>query len=203
MKKILFSILMLIAIALTACTSQSTGTPTESTSNDPPIANQLAVGTLKLEGTEQAITVAQAEELVVYWQVYQEISQSETAAQAEIDGLMAQIQETMTTEQMQAITDMQITQQDIFTSMQGVAAVSNSSDDTTVSLPSSGSMPSGGPPTDGGGAPPDGGGEMPADMSGAAPASATEQSQSSQAAAVVPSALVAAVIQSLQQIIAA
>jgi len=211
MKKLFFSILMIFTMALTACSSSSTGTPAVSTNTDMPIETQLAVGTLKLTGTDHDITVDQAKELVMYWEVYKELSQSETAAQAEIDGLIAQIQEMMTTDQMQAIMDMNITQQDVFASMQGVAVASNNSSNTTVSLPSGsssgGSMPAGGPPADGGGAPPDGG--MPADMSGAASASGTGQSQSTGASsgsavtAGVPSALVEAVIQSLQQKIAA
>lgn len=202
MKKFFFSLLMIFTIALTACSSQSTGTPVSSNNSDLPIETELAVGTLKLDGTDQDISFEQAEELVIYWQVYKELSQSETAAQAEIDGLVAQIQEAMTDDQMQAITDMNITQQDVFTSMQGVTVASSSASNSTVSLLSSsssgGSMPAGGPPADGG---------MPADMGGAAPAPSTDQSQSVQAAPSistgVPSALVEAVIQSLQQKIAA
>ena len=142
----------------------------------------------------------------MYWQVYKEISQSETAAQAEIDGLVAQIQETMTDDQMQAIADMDITEQDVFASMQGVNVVSSNASDSTVSVPSNGGMPAGGPPADGG-TPSDGG--MPAEMGGAAPASSTDQSQSAPAGsglaatAGVPSALVEAVIQSLQHKITA
>jgi len=211
MKRLFFSIVMVLAIALTACSSSSTSTPIVSTSNNLPIETQLAVGTLKLDGTDHDISVDQAEELIMYWQVYREISQSETSAQAEIDGLIAQIRETMTDDQMQAITDMNITQQDVFASMQGTNVVSSRSSDSTVSVPSSsasgGGMPSGGPPADGGGAPPDG--EMRADMDGAVSASGTDQTQSTDTASGlagttgVPSALVEAVIQSLQQKIAA
>ena len=206
MKKILFSILMIFAIALTACSTSFTGTAVGSTSAELPIESQLAVGTLKLAETEQDITVEQAQELVVLWQVYKEISQSETAAQAEVDGLIAQIQETMTTEQMQAITDMQITQQDVLASMQGVAVVSSSSSDNTISVQSAGGMPAGGVPSDGG-APPEG--AMPADLGGAALAESVDQAPDAQAAsgfediAGVPSSLTEAVIQALQQKIAA
>lgn len=208
MKKLLFSALIIFAIALTACSSRSAGTPISSTSNDLPIETQLAVGTLKLDGTDQDVSVEQAEQLVIYWQVYKELSQSEMAAQAEIDGLITQIQETMTGDQMQAISDMAITQQDVFTSMQGITVTSSSSRDSTGSLPagsaSSGDMPAGGFPADGG-APPDGG--MPSDMGSASSASSADQSQSTQTApnvsTGVPSALVEAVIQSLQQKIAA
>ena len=206
MKKLFFFTLIVIAMALTACSSLSTGTPVSTNSTRLPMETQLAVGTLKLVGTDQDVSVEQARDLVVYWEVYKELSQSETAAQSEIDGLTAQIQETMTDDQMQAITEMNITQQDVFASMQGVTAASSNSSNTAVNVPSGstsgGGMPAGGPPADGG-VPPDGGG-MPADMGGEA-ASGASQNQSTQAGssstvtAEVPSALVEAVIQSLQQ----
>lgn len=203
MKKLLFSIFIVLTIILTACSSSSTGTPMSSSSTDTPTEAQLAVGTLKLAETDQDISVEQAEELVVYWQVYRELLQSETAAQAEIDGLIAQIEETMTDDQIEAIGNMNITQQDVFTSMQGVAIVSSNANDSSVSIPSG---LAGGPPADGG-VPPEGG-EMPADMGGAAPAASTDQSQSAGAdaglagSAGIPSALVQAVIEALQQKIA-
>ena len=81
MKHIVLSILMIVGLLLTVCSSLSTGTPVGSTNNDLPIEAQLAVGTLKLDGTDRDVTVEQAQELVVLWQVYKEISQSETAAQ--------------------------------------------------------------------------------------------------------------------------
>ena len=202
MKKVYF-LLVLLVLILSACGSSSTNTPVSSTSSDMPSETQLAVGTLKLAGTEQDITSEQAQELVVLWQVYRELGESDTAAQAEVDGLIVQIQDTMTTEQMEAITEMQITQQDVFTAMQGVAVASNDTAGDTVSLPSSGGMPAGASPADGG-APPDGG--MSPDMSGAVPASSVDASQSVQAGTQsitdVPTALVEAVIQSLQQKIA-
>ena len=210
MKKFIFSSVAMLAITLAACTTSTAGTPTGSTSDDLPTETQLAVGTLKLAGTDQDVTADQAKELVVYWEVYKDLSQSETAAQAELDGLTAQIQETMTDVQMKAITDMNITQQDVLTSMQGVALVASNSSDSTVSLPSGsasgGGMPAGGPAD--GGVPPDGGG-MPAEMGGAAQVSGIGQSQNTQASsgstviAEVPAALVEAVIQALQQKIAA
>ncbi len=206
MKKILFSILMVFAIVLTACSSLSTGTPTGSTSDGLPIETQIAVGTLELSGTDQDVTAEQAQELLILWQTYQQLSQSDTAAQVEVAGLVAQIQETMTTDQMQAITDMQITQQDVMASMQGVTIAASSSSESTVSVPSGASSGAGGPPADGG-APPDGG--MPMEMGGEAPAASADQSQSVQTGSSVqsltqvPSALVEAVIQSLQQKVAA
>jgi hypothetical protein len=210
MKYITFSILMIAGLLLAACSSPLTGTPAGSTRDEIPIETQLAVGTLKLAGTDQDVTAKQAEQLLILWQTYKQLGESDTAAQAEVDGLVAQIQETMTTEQMQAITDMQVTQQDIVTATQGVTVASSSSNGSSVSIQSGstsgGGMPVGGPPADAGGAPADGG--MPMDMGSGAPAS-TGQAQSAQARSgpqsltKVPSALVEAVIQSLEQKIAA
>ncbi len=205
MKYITLSILMIAGFLLAACTSPLTGTPNRSSSNELPTETQIAVGTLKLAGTDQDVTAQQAEQLLILWQTYKQLSQSDTAAQAEVDGLVAQIQETMTAEQMTAITNMHITQQDVFTSMQGATVTaSNSTKGSTISLPSSssngGSMPAGGP----GGAPSDGGG-MPMEMGGGASGSGTGQTQNAQTSSgsrnltKVPSVLVEAVIQSLQQ----
>jgi hypothetical protein len=206
MKRTTLSILIIVGFLLAACSSFS-GTSTGSTNNDLPIETQLAVGTLKLAGTEQDVTAEQAEQLTILWQTYQQLSQSDTAAQAEVDGLIAQIQETMTTEQMQSITAMQITQQDVAASMQGVTTVvSSSSDSAKTDTSSGGDMPAGGPPSDGGGAPMDGG--MPSEMGGEASVSGTGQTQSAQASGSqsltkVPSMLVEAVIAALQQKVAA
>ncbi len=197
--------MMIAGLLLAACTSSLPRTTSKSTSNELPTETRIAVGTLKLAGTDQDVTAQQAEQLLILWQTYKQLSQSDTAAQAEVDGLVAQIQETMTAGQMTAITDMHITQQDVFTSMQGVTVTtSNSTKGSTISVPSGsasgGGMPAGGP----GGAPPDGGG-MPMDMGSGTSGSGTGQTQNAQTSSgsqnltKVPSALVEAVIQSLQQ----
>jgi hypothetical protein len=199
MKKLLFALLIVLTVLLSACSTAATGTATNSTDNDLPIVTQLAVGTLELAESGPDVTAEQAEELVLYWQVYKELGQSETAAQAEKDGLVAQIQETMTDAQIQAITDMALTQHDVFTALQGVAMVSSSSGDSTVSAPSGGDIPAGGPFAGDGSAPLEGGIAM--EVSGAAPA--MDQAQSSQpvtgltAATAVPSTLIDAVLESL------
>jgi hypothetical protein len=204
MKKYLPSILLVFAIALTACSASADNTQAD---NGTLSETQLALGSLKLDETEYAITAEQANELLPMWQVYDELINSDTAAQAEIDGLVEQIEETLTAEQVQAITDMGLTQQDVFTAMQGVNVTSSTSQSTTsVTVPSGGGMQAGGPP-DGGGAPPDmGGGMSPA---GAPSDAGTGQTQNAQTGsgqarlASVPSALVQALIQSLEQKIAA
>jgi hypothetical protein len=209
MKKILFAILTVLTVALTACSTSLTSTSMGATSSDLPVATQLAVGTLKLTGTSQTVTAEQARDLLVYWETYKQLNQSDTAAQAEFDGLTAQIEETLTTDQMQAITDMNITQKDVFTAMQGVTTtVSGSASSSTASVPAGSSagagMPAGGPPADGG-TPPEGdmGGDLGGAASGASQTQGTQSGTSLAASTQVPTTLVEAVIESLRQIIAA
>ena len=203
MKRIALSILVIFSIALTACGSSSTGTPANSTtSNELPIETQLALGTLNLAGTEQDVTTDQAEELIILWKVYQDVSQSDTAAQEEVDALIDQIQETMTSEQMQAITEMSLTQQDVLTAMQSADVTSSTSVSTdSVSIPTGGGDMAGGAPPDGGG--------MPDDFGGTGPTTGTDQTQSAESAtslagtAGIPSTLVEMIIQSLELKVAA
>jgi len=121
MKKILLSISMALMLTLVACGSSSSGsqqTDTGSQDGNLPIQMEILIGTFKLEDTDQAVTPGQAAELLPLWQVYNDLSTSDTAAQEEIDGLIQQIQDTMTPDQMKAITDMHLTRQDMFTVMQ-------------------------------------------------------------------------------------
>jgi hypothetical protein len=161
MKKLLITTLILFALTLTACGSASTALQSAPVAPDGslPTATQLIIGTFKFDGTDHAVTAEQAKELLPLWQVYSELLTSDTSTQKEMEGLIAQLQETMTTDQMQAITDMNLTQQDVMTVMQeqgaGVSsAVKNTSGTTSNSDegfgPPGGGMPMGGPPDDGG-----------------------------------------------------
>jgi hypothetical protein len=76
-----------------------------------PLAAQLAVGTLKLEGTDHAVTTQQAAQLLLLWQAYRTLSASDTAALVELEAIIQQIQATLTPEQTQAIEAMQLTRQ--------------------------------------------------------------------------------------------
>jgi len=206
-KRIILS--TIFALLLTACGGTQTTLP--QTSDGLPVTTQLVLGTLQLEDTDQAVTGEQAKELLPMWQVYQSLIDSGTAAQAEIDGLIEQIQETMTAGQLDAISAMNLTQQDMFTATQEQGGdfiqVRQSSSDTTQS--------SGGfAPPEGGGAPPDSGGlagEAPPDggisgIDGAGPVTGTDQNQeagagpSSGNSADVPTILIEALVQYLEQL---
>ena len=213
MKKII--ILSILALILAACgTSNTAQTGSRGASDTLPVASQLVLGTLQLEGTEQPVTSEQAKELLPMWQVYQDISNSSTAAHEEVDGLIEQIQETMDIGQLQAITEMNLTQQDVFAAIQAQNITANSggsqsSSSSNVSFgPPDGGMPGGGPPDAGigGGAPPDGGmGDM-AGMGGAGLSTSADQNQETEAgsglgrSASVPNILIDTLIQYLEQV---
>jgi len=73
------------------------------------IKNQLLLGTLRLEDTDQAIASEQAEALLPLWQGYAALTASGTAATEEIESVQNQIVEAMTGEQVAAIAGMRLT----------------------------------------------------------------------------------------------
>lgn len=120
MKKLLITAIMLLALTLTACGSASNAPQADSARSSESLseAAQLSLGSFKLEGTENAITAEQALNLKTLWQVYQSLNQSDSASQEEITALIEQIKGTMTPGQMQAINAMKLTQEDVFAMMQ-------------------------------------------------------------------------------------
>ena len=133
MKRIRFAIgLCLTIVILAACstasenntpsnnepapvTSQSSGAPQFNSllktdyENALPIATQLAIGFFKLEETDTPLTAEQIAELLPLWKAYKSLSASETSSPMEMDALITQIQQTISTEQLQAIADMKLT----------------------------------------------------------------------------------------------
>jgi hypothetical protein len=78
-------------------------------------SSQLALGTLQLEGTEQAVTPEQAAALLPLWQALQSGAlQNDT----ERNAVLKQIEGTMTQEQLTAIAGLQLTQEDLRAWMQ-------------------------------------------------------------------------------------
>lgn len=74
------------------------------------VSSQLALGTIHLEETENAITSEQAKTLLPLWQA---LRGGGVTAQVEINAVLKQIEGTMTKEQLQAIAAMQLTQEDL------------------------------------------------------------------------------------------
>jgi hypothetical protein len=71
-----------------------------------PASNQLSLGTLELEETEDAVTPEQAAVLLPLWQALQS---GELQGSAEINAVLGQIEGAMTPEQLQAIAGMRLT----------------------------------------------------------------------------------------------
>ena len=114
MKNKLILLLLAGLLALAACSSGGAETAASSAASalgdsDLSPAAHLALGTLQLEDTANAVDETQAATLLPLWQAYQALVNDETAAAAELDGLTAQIQRAMTAAQQQAIADMKLT----------------------------------------------------------------------------------------------
>lgn len=73
-----------------------------------PLASALAVGTVKLDQTAQEVTPAEAQKLIPLWEGLDSLMSSDTAAQAEVEGVINQIQSTMTPAQVSAIKAMNL-----------------------------------------------------------------------------------------------
>ncbi|HET9913675.1 MAG TPA: hypothetical protein VFQ13_17390 [Anaerolineales bacterium] len=165
MKKTTYITIVILTLLMTACGASRSAAPASAPQGGPnagalPATTQLLIGTLKLEGTAQAVTAEQAAELLPLWQTMQALSDSDTAADQEKEALIAQIQETMTAEQMQAITAMNLTGADMMSIMQergGMAmdgGQNNSQNENSTRNNGGGFVPGGGGPP-GGMMPPD------------------------------------------------
>jgi len=105
-RTIIVGILLVLMVALAACSGKA-ATTTEVIAL--PQSIQLSLGTLSLEETPQAVTAEQAQELLPLWQMLRTLQQSDTAAQAETEAVLQQIQAAMTPEQLAAIKEMDLT----------------------------------------------------------------------------------------------
>ncbi len=130
MKKTLFALTLILALALTACGGTATESETTSAGagglnadyeNALSVQLQLSVGTFNLEETDLAVDAEQAAELLPLWQVLNGLNESGAAAPEEIDALVTQIEETMTSEQVTAIAAMQLTRESMGEIMQEYA----------------------------------------------------------------------------------
>ncbi len=180
MKNLTLWLTLLIFLVLAACSSggaETAVTPANNAENGDtavsrlnetyadalPVQSQLAIGTLQLETTDQAVDEAQAAELLPLWRAALSLARSDTSAAVEVAAVINQIQDTMTPAQISAIAAMQITPD----SMQAMIADgtlvfgrggfggggNNSSGQTGgfAGAPPAGEFPAGGGPGSGGG----------------------------------------------------
>jgi hypothetical protein len=117
-------VVLLVLGALTACGG---GAETSSTADDGEgtshvstvldqsypdaldVPTQMVLGTLRLEGTAEAVTAEQAADLLPLWQALR----GGITVEAEVDAVLKQIEMEMTEEQLEAIAAMQLTQEDL------------------------------------------------------------------------------------------
>jgi hypothetical protein len=123
----LFSLVLVMTLLLTACGSNASSSSTTETTNSSAQSatglsqvNMLLVGSLKLEDTSQAISQDEAAQLLPLWQAYRSLSSSQTAAEAEVEALLQQIEATMSSDQIKAIRDMNLTSTDMMDLMQSM-----------------------------------------------------------------------------------
>ncbi|MBP7964528.1 MAG: hypothetical protein KBG20_20860 [Caldilineaceae bacterium] len=95
--------------ATTTSAAAATSALSESYTDALPLRTQLIVGTLQLEGTDQAVTQEQARTLLPLWQGSSSLQRTGTGAQEEVVALLAQIEGSMTPAQIDAIKQMQLT----------------------------------------------------------------------------------------------
>jgi hypothetical protein len=74
---------------------------------------KLALGTLKLEGTSEAVDPTLAAKLLPLWQLLEQLNGSSSTAPQEVAAVLSQIQATMTAEQVGTISAMQLTSADM------------------------------------------------------------------------------------------
>lgn len=121
---------LVCVLFLAACSGQqatqaasaraSTGTQRSTTSSQFQITTEmrLALGTFLLEKTENAVTAKEAGELLPLWKAVKSLTSSDTASTLEIQALYDQIQETMTSAQVQYIQQTEMTAETMRTVMQ-------------------------------------------------------------------------------------
>src|SRR5271157_277453 len=148
MKNKIISIIILMAVTLAACSTASTVNQSATTTNTRSFAGQaeLIVGIFKLEGTDQAVTVKQASELLPLWEVMKVLANSNTSSQVEIDATVRQIKDALTPDQLQAINAMNLTEQDVsvFEQSLNTNTVQTSSKSSSSSQSGGGFGPAGG-----------------------------------------------------------
>jgi hypothetical protein len=115
---------LLVSLLLPACSVIGRSDPAQAAQNttssgnttrELPQAMKLALGTFKLEKTNTPVDAAEATQLLFLWKGMRNLSQEQTVATEEVQGLVKQIQATMKPEQIDAINGMNLSFQDIAT----------------------------------------------------------------------------------------
>jgi len=136
-RSILVSALILLALLITACGSAPAAAPAAPAvdNSQPAVAPaatdavhpaltldfegalsqklMLSLGTLELANTEYAVSVEQATQFLFYWQALENLTQSNNSAEEEVAALLTEIENIFTPEQITAINQMQLKQENL------------------------------------------------------------------------------------------
>ena len=118
------AVLAILATLLFACTPTSEVTPAAPTSvageylttdyaDAASLRNQLAYGTMKLDGTANVVTPEQAKSLIPLWQAIVALSGDTITADEELTAVQDQIVTELTPDQLQVISAMKITNSEL------------------------------------------------------------------------------------------
>ena len=127
MKRIGILTVLLLSLSLFLAACSGTAVPAPTTGDDIYVSpnlpvdyevalavrNQLALGTLELNQTELAISAEQAQTLLPLWQALRSTQQAGGTAQAEVSALLVQIEAEMKPEQLRSIANMKLLQTDM------------------------------------------------------------------------------------------
>lgn len=129
-RTILLTVLIAAALLLTACAGQAQASGFGSGNGSSgggfrsgggralsPEA-KLALGTIKLEGTRQAVDAKTAARLIPLWQLMAQLDSSNSSAPQEVEAVMEQIKATMSADQVSAVDNMSLTSADLFSLFQ-------------------------------------------------------------------------------------
>lgn len=163
-KTAIISIFLALVVLLSACgssttTASSTSANTASqsqqiTPSSLTLQNKLGLGILKLEGTGLAVTADQANTLLPLWKAVKSLNSSNTTSAVEMSALYQQIEDGLSSDQVQAIKKLSLTQAQLTYMIQQQSTVTSSSSSSSSSSAASGAQSqAGGPGMDVGGMP--------------------------------------------------
>jgi hypothetical protein len=136
-KTAIISVFLALAVILSACSGTTSATSASKsqqiTLSSLTFQDKMGLGILQLEGTSQAVTASQASILLPLWMAVKSLSTSDITSPAEMTALYQQIQDSLTSAQVQTIKNLNLTQSGLNTMIQqqrsgtGTSARSSSS----------------------------------------------------------------------------
>jgi hypothetical protein len=144
----IISIFLTLVVILSACSGTASANSTSKSSQitlaSLTIQNKLGFGILKLEGTNQAVTASQASTLLPLWMAVKSLNSNNTTSPAEMTALYQQIEDSLTTAQVQAIQNLSLTQTELNSMIQQQRTVTGTSPRSSSSNSSSNFQPQAG-----------------------------------------------------------